>query len=55
MRTIAEAIAGVDRVVGLSEALAGKGVARLELFCRTPRPGWNAWGEMPAEMEGAAP
>lgn len=20
------------------------GVARLELFCRTPRPGWDAWG-----------
>jgi len=20
------------------------GIARLELFCRTPRPGWDAWG-----------
>ncbi len=35
------------------------GVARLELFCRTPRPGWDAWGyeagDVPADMERAAP
>ena len=30
------------------------GIARLELFCRTPRPGWDAWGYEVGDAEASS-
>lgn len=36
------------------DALYGTGVARLELFARTARPGWSTWGNETGKFEAAA-